>query len=510
MTPFAFTEAVPNPRTRTNISPRLDYQLSKNNTLTARYQYYRDTQNNDGIGQFNLAPQAYDSESTEHTLQISDTQVFGSKIVNETRFQYLRERDSQLPVSTTPGGERPGIIYRAAATTRHHHRSPGPLRTAELHLGDSRQSHLQVRRTSARGARRQLFPIRIQRHLHLFVAEFARRHAVQSQLRHCRQSSDALPHLLSIRRATAGDSGRNALCNPALVYQGSPNADVTTYDAGLYVQDDWRVRPNITLSSGLRFETQNDIHDHGDWAPRLGIAWGVGGKSAPPKVVLRGGFGIFYDRFQSEQLLQAERLNGITQQQFVINNPTCFPGLGMPLVLSTCGTASVEHADDLPDRSPTARALHPAVGDQRGAAAHQVSDPVGHLSEFSRLRSVAHHQRQCPFSGDARQHHSSAQPGRWKYLPVRVRRKLHAEPAHREHQRAAGNQGPSVWLLHAELRQQRYCRRLQLSVELLQHQPGLRPRFVRHSPSSLFRRNDRLAVRLSSEPVHGREFRFAL
>ena len=35
-------------------------------------------------------------------MQVSDTQVFGSKIVNETRFQYLRELDSQLPVTTTP------------------------------------------------------------------------------------------------------------------------------------------------------------------------------------------------------------------------------------------------------------------------------------------------------------------------------------------------------------------------------------------------------------------------
>src|SRR6202047_4796517 len=51
-----FTEAVPNPRTRTNLSSRLDYQVSKNNTLTARYQYFRDAQNNDGIGQLNLAP----------------------------------------------------------------------------------------------------------------------------------------------------------------------------------------------------------------------------------------------------------------------------------------------------------------------------------------------------------------------------------------------------------------------------------------------------------------------
>ena len=41
-------ESVPNPRQRTNIGPRLDWALSKNNTLTARYQYYRDTETNDG------------------------------------------------------------------------------------------------------------------------------------------------------------------------------------------------------------------------------------------------------------------------------------------------------------------------------------------------------------------------------------------------------------------------------------------------------------------------------
>ena len=43
-------------------------------------------------------------------------------------------------------------------------------------------------------------------------------------------------------------------------------------------QDDWRVRSNITFSYGLRFETQNHIHDHADLAPRLGFAWGVGGR----------------------------------------------------------------------------------------------------------------------------------------------------------------------------------------------------------------------------------------
>jgi len=76
-----------------------------------------------------------------------------------------------------------------------------------------------------------------------------------------------------------------------------------------------------------------------DLAPRLGLAWGVGGRSGPPKVIIRAGAGIFYDRLLETQILQAERLNGITQQQFVIQNPTCFPGLDKPLnvPVTDCG-----------------------------------------------------------------------------------------------------------------------------------------------------------------------------
>ena len=70
---------MPNPRTRTNISPRIDYQVSTNNTLTARYQFYRDTQQNAGVGGIVLPEAGYNTTSTEHTLQISDTQSPGHK-----------------------------------------------------------------------------------------------------------------------------------------------------------------------------------------------------------------------------------------------------------------------------------------------------------------------------------------------------------------------------------------------------------------------------------------------
>ena len=78
--------SVSNPRTRTNISPRFDYQVSASNTLTTRYQFFDQSEQNDGIGQttnrINLPSLGYNLDSTEHTVQIADTQIFGAKLVN--------------------------------------------------------------------------------------------------------------------------------------------------------------------------------------------------------------------------------------------------------------------------------------------------------------------------------------------------------------------------------------------------------------------------------------------
>src|SRR6202790_602046 len=104
------SEAITNPRRRTNFSPRLDYQLAKNNTLTARYQFYRETETNDGVGQFSLPSVGYNLANTEQTLQVSDSQIFGAKIVNETHFQYIRDRNNQNAQSPLPTIGVPGAF----------------------------------------------------------------------------------------------------------------------------------------------------------------------------------------------------------------------------------------------------------------------------------------------------------------------------------------------------------------------------------------------------------------
>ena len=299
-----FSAAVPNPRTRDNIGPRLDYALSKTNTLTVRYQYYRDKQDNDGVGQFVLPDAGYNILSTEQTVQIGDTQIFGTKVVNETRFQFLREDSNQVPLSTTPS-----IIVPLSFTEGGS--SGGTTRDTTNHYELQNYTSIQFDKHFLKfGAR-----LREATDNNFSTAGFNSSYTFAS-IEAFQQTmlNPLMP--TAAQYSITGSPVANGVANPF--------ASASEFDIGLYVEDDWRVRPNITLSYGLRFESQNDINNHANWAPRLGFAWGIGGGKTAPKTVLRAGFGIFYDRFAESNVLETNRFNGENLAQFTVTNPTFF------------------------------------------------------------------------------------------------------------------------------------------------------------------------------------------
>jgi hypothetical protein len=104
---------------------------------------------------------------------------------------------------------------------------------------------------------------------------------------------------------------------------GNPETAVSQWDVGGYLQDDWTLRPNFTLSLGLRYENQKNIDSNLNFGPRIGFAWLPGGQQS--KTVVRGGYGVFYERVSENLTMTAERLNGVNQQQFTVQNPDFFP-----------------------------------------------------------------------------------------------------------------------------------------------------------------------------------------
>jgi hypothetical protein len=113
---------------------------------------------------------------------------------------------------------------------------------------------------------------------------------------------------------------------------GQPRLNYDTYAAALFVQDDFQIRPNLTLGAGLRWDWQNAVSDANNFAPRVSLAWGIGGDR---KTVLRTGFGVFYDRLRANLLADALRLDGIrVRQLYLIDPPYPDPGVaGNPLTI---------------------------------------------------------------------------------------------------------------------------------------------------------------------------------
>lgn len=300
------------PRTRTVLSPRLDFALTPNNTLTVRYQYWHDTDQNAGVGQFALPSQGYNSTETENTLQLSDTQLFGTKIVNQTNFSYRRTRSQLDPLSTDTTVNVIGAFTGGGNATQFDH---------------DNQDAFEVQNYTSVLAGKHLvkFGIRVRdgREANYATSNFNGTFTFDSltayQITEQGIANGLTPEQI---RALGGEPSQ------FFVVTGIPEIEVNQVDVGIYLQDEWKWKPNFTISAGLRYEWQNEIPHQNSVAPRVAIAWGLGRSNNPsPKTVLRAGWGIFYDRFDKMYVLIADRQNGINQTQYIVNQPNFFPNI---------------------------------------------------------------------------------------------------------------------------------------------------------------------------------------
>jgi Carboxypeptidase regulatory-like domain len=348
-----FTDTPRTPQRRISVNPRVDYQLNARNTLTLRYAFTHSDIRDAGIGSFNLASRGYHVRNTSQTVQITETAVLGSSVINETRFQFIRNGGETTANTLAPalqvlgsfngGGAQVGQSINEQSYFEFQNYTSVALKTHYWKFG------VRLRGETIDNTSPQNFggtftfgggdaPILDSNNQPVLDSTGKVMLASITSIERYRRT-------LFFQRLGFTPSRIRELGGGATQFSinaGNPDLSASQYDLGLFVGDDWRVRPNITLSLGLRYETQTNIHDWRNVAPRIGVAWapGAGGKDARPKTVIRAGFGVFYDRFALSNTLIALRYNGVVQQQYVITNPDFFPTI--PSLASLAVSQSVQ------------------------------------------------------------------------------------------------------------------------------------------------------------------------
>ena len=282
-----------NPQRDTEISASVTHQFTENHLATVRFNSNTSTEQNRGVGGFVLADAGVNVRDREDEIYYNDSLVITSRLLNQFRVVVGRDHAPDISVTQAPGIVVPGFFTGGGA---------------------------------------QADRLRTENHVNLneIVTWTPGKHNIRAGINVPDISRRGMDDNTNIDGTYYFSSLQDyELRRPYSFIQQQGDGHIVFVEvvAGGFVQDDYRLRPNLTVSMGVRYDWQNFFHDNNNFSPRLALAWSPG-KSR--KTVFRAGGGIFYDRTGNGPIFDLERYNGVRLRQIVLSDPAypVIPGPG--------------------------------------------------------------------------------------------------------------------------------------------------------------------------------------
>ncbi len=272
------------PRKNIFVNGQLDYALTLDHTLRFGYNANHLNNENMGVGGYDEIERAYDNRNTSQSARVQHFGPVGRRMFSRSRVQYTWTDTESSSANETPTIRVLDFFTRGGAQ-----RAGG--------------EHSKV--------------VNVASDLDYVLG----RHSIRTgvMLDATRYRSDATTNYLgtyTFDNLAAFEANHPSNYSRRI---GDPIITFNMLQGGVYLQDDIRLRKNLTITPGVRYELQTHVHHAENIGPRFGATWApfAGGQTT-----LRGSVGLFYDWLPNSTYDQALRIDGLRQQELNVINPT--------------------------------------------------------------------------------------------------------------------------------------------------------------------------------------------
>ncbi len=278
----AFSREIVRPTTNRSFGTGGTYQLAENHSLTFETGYFPHSFENQGIGGFTLPERAWTTEGHGWYVDLRQFSRLSAERIYEMRFAYSSNYEETIPDTE---GFRIDVLD-AFSSGGAQNRSERYGRIYEL---GNLYTHLSENLTIRTG--------------------------VDGRYRKNRAQSTA--NFNGTFTFSSLDDFNQGRPFQYRVVRGEPLLDTNQLELAFFMQNDWKLTPELTLYYGFRYDWQTNLNDADNFGPRLGLAYALGRAT-----VMRSGFGIFYNSFDIDLVEGQRRLDGTRQFEIVIDDPS--------------------------------------------------------------------------------------------------------------------------------------------------------------------------------------------